>query len=134
MEDCFIRENLFLMFMVYRTKTQTISCDISIKGGLGKKFKQRSIHSKTTTVSCFGTGRSWKRPEDPLQISPTAMNLYDSLTISHRSWLVEQLTTDIWLQLSSQFFIHRTVHTSYLPNLEIRIWCGTMSKALHKYR
>lgn len=47
---------------------------------------------------------------------------------------VKLLTTTLWLQLSNQFLIHQILHPSnpYLSIGEIRVWCGTMSKASDK--
>jgi len=47
---------------------------------------------------------------------------------------IETLTTIPWMQPSSQFLIHPTVHSSYpyLSNLERRMLWGTMSMALEK--
>jgi len=40
------------------------------------------------------------------------------------------------LQPSNQFFIYQIVQLSnlYLCNLEVRMWCGAMSRALHESR
>jgi len=49
---------------------------------------------------------------------------------------IEPLTTNLWLWLSNKFQIHQIVYTSntYIFNLVIRMWCGTISKDLHKSR
>jgi len=48
----------------------------------------------------------------------------------------QPLTATLWLQPSNQFFIHPIAQPSYpyLSNLEIRMWCRAMPKALHKSR
>jgi len=49
---------------------------------------------------------------------------------------VKLLTTSLWVQLSSQFLIHRVIHLSNpcLSSLETRVSCGTVSNALHESR
>lgn len=46
------------------------------------------------------------------------------------------LATILWLWPFYQFFIHQIACPSnpWLPNLEIRLWCGIISKDLHKSR
>ena len=49
---------------------------------------------------------------------------------------IETLTTTLWLQPFNQFLTHQIAHPSIpsLSNLEIRMWCWTISKVPHRSR
>lgn len=65
------------------------------------------------------------------KMGPCRTPLVTSLHLDTEPW-----TPLLWLRLSKQLFIQLTVQpsNSSLSNFEIRMWCGIMSKPLHKSR
>jgi len=61
-------------------------------------------------------------------------DLWGALRVISRHLDIDPLTTTFWLLLSYQSFIHQTVQPSDLSDFEIRMECGPVSKAMHKYR
>jgi len=66
-----------------------------------------------------------------LQSTGPKMDLWDTSLITSLHLYAEPFTTTLWLWPSNQFLFHWIVHPSNprLSNLEIRMWCGTTSKA-----
>ena len=92
--------------------------------GVISKFAEGALNSIVDVID-----KDVKEPS--LKTDPWGMPLITGLHLD-----IEPLMTTLCLWPFNQFFIHQVVHPSnpHPSNLEIRMWWGTMSKALLKSR